>query len=135
MNPQNNHRTAHSSFCADGRLVLEQETNAYTVLPESQRRRGCRPPLEPPAPAAGTLLLGLDPAPMLSAAAQAALEGDLAGPLAGDPATIRQLPWRGSGSRSWHETPEFPGVHESGETFPRLKAPCKSQLEPVSRRE
>jgi hypothetical protein len=25
-------------------------------------------------------------------------------------------------------------VHDSRETFPRLKAPCKSQLEPVSRR-
>src|SRR4249919_4010650 len=37
----------------DGRFVLEQETNAYAVLPESQWR-GYRPPAEVPAPAAGT---------------------------------------------------------------------------------
>ena len=33
----------------DGRFVLEQETNAYGLLPESQWR-GYRPPQEPPAP-------------------------------------------------------------------------------------
>jgi hypothetical protein len=38
---------------ADGRFVLEQETNAYALLPESQWR-GYRAPQEPPAPAAGT---------------------------------------------------------------------------------
>ena len=68
----------------DGRFVLEQETNAYAVLPESQWR-GYRPPAEPPGPAPGTWG---DPPPMLSAVAQAALEGDLAGKvqaLAGDP--------------------------------------------------
>jgi hypothetical protein len=68
----------------DGRFVLEQETNAHAVLPESQWR-GYRPPQEAPAPAAGTWG---DPAPMLSAVAQAALEGDLAGKvqaLAADP--------------------------------------------------
>jgi hypothetical protein len=32
----------------DGRFVLEQETNAYAVLPESQWR-GYRPPAEPAA--------------------------------------------------------------------------------------
>ena len=37
----------------DGRFVLEQETNAYAVLPDSQWR-GYRPPQEPPAPAPGT---------------------------------------------------------------------------------
>jgi hypothetical protein len=37
----------------DGRFVLEQETNAYAVLPESQWR-GYRPPPEPPGPAPGT---------------------------------------------------------------------------------
>ena len=62
---------------ADGRFVLEQETNAYAVLPETQWR-GYRPPQEPPAPAAGTWG---DPPAMLSAVAQAALEGDLAGKL------------------------------------------------------
>ena len=120
MNPQNNHRTAHSSFCADGRFVLEQETNAYAVLPESQWR-GYRPPLEPPVPAAGTFLG--DPAPLLSAAAQAALEGDLAGKVQArwpaTPATAWQPPWRGSGRRSWHETPDFPGVHEMRRTIPQ----------------
>jgi hypothetical protein len=68
----------------DGRFVLEQETNAYAVLPESQWR-GWRPPQEPPGPAPGTWG---DPPPMLSAVAQAALEGDLAGKvqaLASDP--------------------------------------------------
>jgi hypothetical protein len=37
----------------DGRFVLEQETNAYAVLPATQWH-GYRPPAEPPAPAAGT---------------------------------------------------------------------------------
>ena len=54
----------------DGRFVLEQETNAYGLLPESQWR-GYRPPQEPPAPAPGTWG---DPAPMPSVLAQAALE-------------------------------------------------------------
>ena len=69
---------------ADGRFVLEQDTNAYAVLPESQWR-GYRAPAEPPGPAPGTWG---DPPPMLSAVAQAALEGDLAGKvqaLASDP--------------------------------------------------
>jgi hypothetical protein len=69
---------------ADGRFVLEQDTNAYAVLPESQWR-GYRPPAEPPGPAPGTWG---DPPPMLSAVAQAVLEGNLAGKvqaLASDP--------------------------------------------------
>jgi hypothetical protein len=69
---------------ADGRFVLEQETNAYAVLPESQWR-GYRPPQEPPGPAPGTWG---EPPPMLSAVAQAALESDLAAKvqaLASDP--------------------------------------------------
>jgi len=37
----------------DGRFVLEQQTNAYAVLPEGQWR-GYSPPQEPPAPAPGT---------------------------------------------------------------------------------
>ena len=64
--------------------MLEQETNAYAVLPESQWR-GYRAPQEPPGPAPGTWG---EPAPMLSAVAQAALEGDLAAKvhvLASDP--------------------------------------------------
>jgi hypothetical protein len=69
---------------ADGRFVLEQDTNAYAVLPESQWR-GYRAPQEPLGPAPGTWG---DPPPMLSAVAQAALESDLAGKvqaLASDP--------------------------------------------------
>jgi hypothetical protein len=64
--------------------VLEQETNAYAVLPESQWR-GYRPPAEPPGPAPGTWG---EPTPMLSALTQAALERDLAAKvqaLAADP--------------------------------------------------
>ena len=57
----------------DGRFVLEQETNAYGLLPESQWR-GYRAPPEPPvAPWPETW--GACP-PLPSALAQAALEGD-----------------------------------------------------------
>ena len=69
----------------EGRFVLEQETNAYAVLPESQWR-GYRPPPEPPAASWPDTRGGK--APMPSALAQAALEGDLAGKvqaLASDP--------------------------------------------------
>jgi hypothetical protein len=38
----------------DGRFVLEQQNNAYAVLPDSQWR-GYRPPLEAPGPAPGTV--------------------------------------------------------------------------------
>ena len=37
----------------DGRFVLEQETNAYAVMPPTQWR-GYRPPAEPPVPEPGT---------------------------------------------------------------------------------
>ena len=37
----------------DGRFVLEQETNAYAVLPDRQWH-GYRPPAEPPAPMPGS---------------------------------------------------------------------------------
>ena len=64
---------------------MEQETNAYAVLPDSQWR-GYRPPLEAPAPAPGTWG---EPSPMPSVLAQAAAEaGDLpavVGILATDP--------------------------------------------------
>ncbi len=59
----------------DGRFVLEQQTNAYAVLPESQWR-GYRPPAEPPAPATGTWG---DPPPMPSVLAQAAQESRQSG--------------------------------------------------------
>jgi hypothetical protein len=57
----------------DGRFVLEQETNAYAVLPESHWR-GYRPPQEAPA-APWPETWGATP-PIPSALAQAALEGD-----------------------------------------------------------
>jgi hypothetical protein len=60
----------------DGRFVLEQETNAYAVLPETQWR-GYRAPQEPPGPAPGTW--GGPVPPLPSAVALAALEADLAG--------------------------------------------------------
>jgi hypothetical protein len=66
---------------ADGRFVLEQETNAYGLLPESQWR-GYRPPPEAPEPEWGHAPI------MPSALVQAAMEGDLAGKvhaLASDP--------------------------------------------------
>ena len=70
----------------DGRFVLEQQTNAYAVLPDSQWR-GYRPPQEPPVPAPGTWG---EPTPMPSALAQAAPGRDRAerpwyGILATDP--------------------------------------------------
>ena len=64
--------------------MLEQETNAYAVLPDSQWR-GYRPPADPPAPAPGTWG---EPAPMPDAVTLARLEGDLMGKvhvLASDP--------------------------------------------------
>ena len=61
----------------DGRFVLEQETNAYAVLPATQWK-GYRPPAEPPAPAPGTWG---EPPPMPSVLAQAALEGRQSGDL------------------------------------------------------
>ena len=53
--------------------MLEQETNAYAVLPDTQWR-GYRPPQEPPAPAPGTWG-DIPPPPMPSVLAQAAQEG------------------------------------------------------------
>ena len=104
---------------ADGRFVLEQETNAYAVLPESQWR-GYRAPQEPAAPAAATWG---DPPPMLSAVAQAALEGDLAGKvhaLASDPkdglaAALARL------GRAFmaRELVSFPGVQQMRRNTPQ----------------
>jgi len=61
----------------NGRFVLEQETNAYAVLPESQWR-GYRPPAEPPAPLPGTWG---DHPPLPSVLAQAAAERQQGGDL------------------------------------------------------
>jgi hypothetical protein len=101
---------------ADGRFVLEQETNACAVLPESQWR-GYRPPAEP---APGTW--GDHPPPMLSAVAQAALEGDLAGKGQCWPSTRRtgrRPPWRGWGGRSWPATDEFSRSAADAEKHPQ----------------
>jgi hypothetical protein len=88
----------------DGRFVLEQDTNAYAVLPETQWR-GYRPPPEPPVPEWGRAPI------MPSALDQAALAGDLAGQGARrwSPiwAAAWQRPWPAWGGRSWRETREF----------------------------
>jgi len=55
--------------------VLEQQTSAYAVLPDTQWR-GYRAPLKAPAPRRAPC--GVEPAPMPSVLAQAAAEtGDL----------------------------------------------------------
>src|SRR3984957_4074499 len=59
----------------DGRFMLEQETNAYAVLPATQWH-GYRPPPEPPAPAPGTWG---DHPPLPSLLAQAAAERQAGG--------------------------------------------------------
>jgi hypothetical protein len=64
----------------DGRFVLEQETNAYAVLPCTQWR-GYRPPAEPPMPEPGTWG---DHPPLPSVLAQAAAERH-------DGGTLRQV--------------------------------------------
>ena len=61
----------------DGRLILEQDTNAYAVLPATQWR-GYRPPPAPPTPAPGTWG---DPPPLPSLLAQAAAERHAGGSL------------------------------------------------------
>ncbi len=62
-------------FRRDGRYVLEQQTNAYAVLPPSQWR-GYREPREAPPPAPGTWG---DHPPLPSALAQAAAERQVGG--------------------------------------------------------
>lgn len=61
----------------DGRFVLEQETNAYAVLPSSQWR-GYKEPPEPPPPLSGTWG---DHPPLPSVLAQAADEQRASGDL------------------------------------------------------
>ena len=105
--------------CWARRFVLEQETNAYGLLPESQWY-GYRPPAEPPAPAAGTWG---DPAPMLSAVAQAALEGDLAGKVqrAGQRPEGRPGGGPGAAGPRVHglRLVRFTGVHEMRRNLPQ----------------
>ncbi len=61
----------------DGRFTLEQDTNAYAVLPATQWR-GYRPPPAPPGPAPGTWG---DPPPLPSLLAQVAEERQAGAPL------------------------------------------------------
>jgi len=61
----------------DGRFVLEQQTNAYAVLPDSQWR-GYSPPAPPPAPLPGTWG---DHPPLPSVLAQAVAERQCGGGL------------------------------------------------------
>ena len=119
----------------EGRFVLEQETNAYAVLPESQWR-GYRPPEEPPAPLSGTWG---DPAPLPSALAQAALEGDLAGKvhvLASDPkdrlaAALARL---GRAFMACELVRFHRSARDAEKPAPELDPTCNSRLGPADRR-
>ena len=103
----------------DGRFVLEQETNAYAVLPESQWR-GYRPPQEPPAPCAGHL--GRSTAPALCAR-----PGGPGGRSGGQGARAGQRPegrpgGRPGAARAGVHGPQlvsFPGVHEMRRNLPQ----------------
>ena len=103
----------------DGRFVLEQQTNAYAVLPDTQWR-GYRPPLEAPAPAPGTWG---EPAPMPSVLAQAAAEtGDLRA-VVGDPRHRPEGPAGGGAGEPragvhGAQLVSFTGVQRCGETSP-----------------
>ena len=86
---------------ADGRFVLEQDTNAYAVLPESHWR-GYRPPQEPPGPAPGTR--GAIHRPCCQRSPRRRWRPIWRArcrrwPVI--PRTAWQPPWRGSGGRSW----------------------------------
>ena len=105
----------------DGRFVLEQQTNAYAVLPESQWR-GYRPPQEPPAPAPGTWG---EPAPMPSVLAQAARKRAICGPGGRDPRQRSEGPagaCAGEPRAGVHgaQLVSFTGVHEMQRNIPQL---------------
>ena len=72
-------RRCAESRAEDGRFVLEQETNAYAVLPASQWR-GYREPPEAPPPAQGTWG---DHPPLTSLLAQASAERQAGGTMQG----------------------------------------------------
>ncbi len=118
----------------DGRFVLEQETNAYGLQPESQWRGYRAPQKTPEAP---WPTLGATP-PLPSALAQAALEGGLAGKVhvawLVTPRTAWRPPCRGWGGRSWPATREFPRSAADAEKHSReLIHTCNSRLRPVDR--
>ena len=103
----------------DGRFVLEQETNAYAVLPESQWR-GYRPPPEPPAAPWPDTWGEPRPCPLRSL--RPPWRAIWRARCTRWPATRRtgwQPPWHGSGRRSWHETPDFPGVQQMRRNTPQ----------------
>ena len=104
---------------ADGRFVLEQETNAYAVLPESQWR-GYRPPAEPPGPAPGTWGDS-------TAHAVRARSGGPGGRSGGQGAVAGQRPEGWPGSRAGAARPgvhgprlvSFPGVQQMRRNLPQ----------------
>ena len=118
----------------DGRFVLEQETNAYAVLPESQWR-GYRAPQELPGSAPRTWG---EPASMLSAVAQAALERDLAGKvyvLASEPKDGLRPPWRGWGGHSRAATREiYRSAATAEKPAPGIDPMCNSRFRPADPR-
>jgi hypothetical protein len=94
----------------DGRFVLEQETNAYAVLPATQWR-GYRPPAEPPAPAPGTWAI-LCPCLMCGSRrlwkpGRGAICDQWSRCSSTTPKTRWLRRWRGSGGPSWRATREF----------------------------
>jgi hypothetical protein len=120
---------------ADGRFVLEQETNAHAVLPETQWR-GYRPPAEPPGPAPGTWG---EPAPALSAVAQAALELYLAAKVqaAGQRSQGRPGGRPGAARPGIHgpRLVSFRGVHEDAEKpAPELNHTDSGRFRPIDQR-
>ena len=105
----------------DGRFVLEQETNAYAVLPASQWR-GYRPPAEPPRPAPGTWG---EPTPMPSVLAQAAgkraICGHVVGILGADPKDRLAAALASLGRAFMARTRGFTGLHVMQRNLPKIK--------------
>jgi hypothetical protein len=108
----------------DGLFVLEQETNAYAVLPDTQWR-GYRPPQEPPAPAPSTWAIHrpcrLCSPRRLRRVGTGAVCYRWCRSWQPIPRTGWRLPWRGSGGRSWRATREFYRSAAAAEKPPRLK--------------
>ena len=100
----------------DGRFVLEQETNAYAVLPESQWR-GYRPPAEAASARAGHV--GRAAADAGCAGCRRRLRAST-GPVCGrwcmrwrpSRRTAWRRRWPASGGRSWPETADFTGLQQ-----------------------
>ena len=102
--------------------MLEQQTNAYAVLPESQWR-GYRPPQEPPAPAPGTWG---EPTPMPSVLAQAAAGNGRSAGRGRDPRDRPEEPAGGGAGEpraGLHgaRLVSFTGLHEMQRNLPRFR--------------